>query len=76
MKILTSTLAGTVSLDGGGLRDTVEGQILAHPFTAGVSLVSYGNINSISGVPGAGGANGPFFLTSDLTSVWGAGRWR
>ena len=70
---LGSTLSlDAVSLDSSGLQDTIPGQILIHPFTDGVSLLNYGNVNSISGVPAAGGSNGPFFLASDFSSVWGA----
>ena len=61
-----------VSLDDEGLQDTVPGQILLHPFTDGVSVLNYGNVNSISGVPGSAGSSGPLFLAKNFVSVWGA----
>jgi len=70
---LASSLSlDAASLDTSGLQNTVPGQILVHPFTENVALLNYGNVNSISGVPGGAGLNGPLFLAKDLASVWGA----
>lgn len=66
----SSLSLGTSSLEP-GLQDTVSGQILAHPYNTGVALLNYGNVNTVSGVPAAGGLEGPLFLAKDLTSVWG-----
>ena len=62
----SSMTIGTTSVDS-GFNDTSAGQVLAHPLNATVSLINYGNVNSISGVP----TGGELFLAKDLTTVWG-----
>jgi len=66
-----SALGSTMSLDANsldsGFRNTVISQIRPHPLNAGVFLINYGNVNTISGVP----PGDELFLASNLTSVWG-----
>lgn len=67
-----AALGGSMSLTNtafdGGLRTTVAGQILNHPLTQGVNTVEYGAPSGIAGVTGGNA----FFLSQDLTQVWGA----
>lgn len=62
----SSMSLGTASVDL-GFNDTGAGQILDNPFNAGVNLINYGNVNSISGTP----AGHEIFLAKDLSTVWG-----
>ena len=67
----SSMSLGTDTIDAVGLVDTIPGQILAHPFNSGVTLLNYGNVNSVSGVPAGGGLDGELFLAQNVAEVWG-----
>jgi hypothetical protein len=67
----SSMSLGTSSVDGPNLRDTIPGQIEEHPYNLGVDLLSYGNVNTVLGIPSGGGLDGELFLTADLSAAWG-----
>jgi len=63
----SSMALGTSEIDP-GLQDTIAGQILAHPYTEGVEVVSYGNTNEVTGIPATAPLDGELLRTKDLST--------